>query len=360
MIIVMKKGSTKEQLEDIIKRIKEDGLTPQPKIGEIKTIVMVLGNTAEKSTEPYEALSYVEHVFRVQDKKYEGVSPEYPNQKTIVTVDGLQIGSDKLTLMPGPCALEGKTQIKDSVEQITDLKNSHIGENIEGIIMRGGAFKPRTHADSFQGLKKEGLKLFSQIAHSHGLPIVTEVMDTRDVDFVAQYADILQIGARNSQNYTLLTEVGKTGKPVLLKRAMAGSIDELLGSGSYIVKEGNENLIFCLRGIKGLQENFYRNAVDIPDILYLKNQTRFPIIFDPSHSTGKRDYVIDASNLAVAAGVDGLLIDVHPYPEIALVDAAQQLPPIMAKEFMATVNYAKGAYNELQAMRKNLQSQLSN
>ena len=210
--------------------------------------------------------------------------------------------------------------------------------------MRGGAFKPRTTPNTFQGQREEGLRIFSQIAHENGLPIVTEVMDPRNVGLVSEYADILQIGARNSQNYPLLEEVGRTQKPVLLKRAMSGSVEELLGSGEYVVKHGNENLILCLRGIKGPQGNVYRNSVDVPDIAYLKDKTRLPVVFDPSHSTGRRDYVIRVSQMAVIAGVDGLLVDIHPYPEVALVDGPQQLTPMMGRQFMALMQHYKSAY----------------
>ena len=344
MIIILKKGAKEEQIAELERKIIADGLRPQTIKGDIKTTVNVLGDTAQKSTEPYESLPYVEGVFRVQDKVYKRVTKEFPEEKTIVQVNGIKIGSEKLTLMPGPCAIEGEEQIIDSVDLQVKVRDNHSGEHIEGTIMRGGAFKPRTSPDTFRGMKKEGLIIFSQYAHSKGLPIVTEVMDPRHVELVAQYADILQIGARNSQNYTLLEEVGRTRKPVLLKRAMAGSIDELLRSADYIVKEGNENLILCLRGVKGLQDGAYRNNPDIADVPYLKDKTRLPIIFDPSHSTGKRDYVIPMSILAVAAGVDGILIDIHPYPDVALVDKAQQLPPQMAVAFMHIVNHYKGAY----------------
>ena len=344
MIIVTRKGIKPEELEELVKLIESQDLTAKINPGETKTVVNVIGNTAEKSIEPYERLPYVEHVYRIQDRKYHGVTKDFPDEKIVVQVDGIRIGSDKLTLMPGPCAIEGNEQLTDSVKLIKDLKVNNMGENIEGVIMRGGVYKPRTSPDTFQGLKKEGLIRFSQIAHSYGLPIVTEVLDPRDVELVAQYADILQIGARTSQAFSLLIEVGKSKKPVLLKRAMGGSIEELLHSAEYILKEGNENLILCLRGIKGMQDNVYRNAIDAPDIVYLKDKVRVPIIFDPSHSTGERNYVIPISNLAVVAGADGLLVDVHPYPEVALVDAKQQLTPAMAIQFMQQVNHFKGAY----------------
>jgi len=352
MIIILKKGTTEEQIADLEVKIRADGLRPQTIKGDIKTTVNVLGNTAQKSTEPYESLPYVERVFRVQDKIYKRVTKEFPEEKTIIQVNGLKIGSDRLTLMPGPCTLEGKEQIIDSVDGIVNLRDNHSGEHIEGFFIRGGAFKPRTSPNTFQGMKKEGLIFFSQYAHSKGLPIVTEVMDPRDVELVAQYADIIWVGARSSQNFPLLEEVGKSKKPVMLKRAMAGSIEELLGSAEYIVKEGNENLILCLRGVKGLQDGAYRNNPDIADIPYLKDKTRLPIIFDPSHSTGKRDYVIPMSILAVAAGADGLLVDVHPYPEIALVDGHQQLPPKLAIAFMHAVNHYKGTYRQWVEMSK--------
>ena len=351
MIIVLRKGTTKEQIKDVVRRIEADGLEAKLQKGKIKTVINVIGNTAEKSIEPYEALPYVEVVFRVQEKKYRGISRENGEPHNLVIVSGVRIGSDKLTLMLGPCALEGKEQIVDSVKLITDLRDNHSGENIEGVIIRGGAYKPRTSPDTYQGMGADGLKLFSEIAHSRGLPIATEVLDTRDVEFVAQHTDLLWVGARNSQNYPLLKEVGKAGKPVMLKRAMGGSIEELMGSANYIIKHGNEHVILCLRGIKGPQDNVYRNSVDIADIPYLKAKARVPVIFDPSHSTGKRDFVIAVSKQAVVGGVDGLLVDVHPYPESAIVDAAQQLNPTIAAEFMYLMNHYKGAYRLEQKTR---------
>lgn len=357
MIISLKKGTTQEQLDELVGKIEADGLEAKVIPGETKTVVNVIGDTAEKSTEPYESLPYVDQVFRITERRYAGVTKEHLGQKTIVKVGDISIGSDLLTIMGGPCALEGPEQIRDSVELARDVRDNHQDENIEGYVMRGGAYKPRTSPDSFQGQKKEGLIHFSQLAHEYGLPIITEVMDPRDVEFVAEYADILQIGTRNAQNFPLLTEVGKSSKPVLLKRGFGNSIDEFLGASNYIAREGNQNIILCLRGTVPMKGSVYRFQPDIADIVYLRERVSTPIAFDPSHSSGDRDLVIPLSKLAVTAGADALLVDIHPYPEIALMDADQQLPPKMADQFMQVVNLYKGVYRQEQRLLTELQSQ---
>jgi 3-deoxy-7-phosphoheptulonate synthase len=348
MIISLKKGTKRREISEVVRKVEEEGLKSEVKAGKTKSIIHVIGDTAKKSEEPYYAFNCVEGVLRVTPRKYRRVSKNNQDDKYLVKVDNFYVGSGKLTLMIGPCALEGEEQIKDSVGLINKIKRTYVDNkprsNIAGIVMRGGAFKPRTDPNSFQGMKKEGLKYFADMAHSYGIPIVTEVMDTRDVGLVATYADILQIGTRNAQNFNLIEEAGKTGKPVLLKRGMGNSLNEFLGAANYIAKSGNENIILCLRGVKGMQDEVYRFNPDLVDAIELSQRVRTPIAFDPSHSGGDKKYVSDLGRLAVMAGVDALLADVHPYPEIALVDPKQQLTPQMGRKFTKEMNFYKGAY----------------
>ncbi len=313
MIIVMKQGAKKDNIENVINLIEENKLKPVPLYGTERTVIAVIGDERILHIDSLRALPDVEKVMEVL-KPYKLASLEFHPERTIVKVDGVEIGKD-IVVMAGPCSVESKEQI---IETANEVKKAGAK------ILRGGAFKPRTSPYSFQGLGEEGLKLLNQAKEETGLPIITEVMDTRNVELVRKYADILQIGARNMQNYDLLKEVGKSKHPVLLKRGMSATINEWLMSAEYIMAEGNHNVILCERGIRTF-ENSTRNTLDLNAVPAIKELTHLPIIVDPSHGTGKYNLVGPMSKAAIAAGADGLLIEVHPNPEKSVSDADQTI-----------------------------------
>ena len=324
MIIVLRPDATPEQVDYIIKRVEKLGLKTMISKGAERTIIGVIGPEDILRVQPLEVFPGVEKVMPVL-APYKLVSRDFKPQDTVVEITKeVKIGTKEVIVIAGPCSIESKEQLLLVAKQM---------KSAGGKILRGGAFKPRTSPYSFQGLGKEGLKILKEVSEEVGLPTITEVMDTRDVELVSQYADILQIGARNMQNFDLLKEIGQTKKPVLLKRGLSATIKELLMSAEYILSGGNFNVILCERGIRTFEEAT-RNTLDLSAIPVIKQLSHLPVIVDPSHATGKWNLVAPLSKAAVACGADGLLIEVHPKPEEALSDGPQQLVPEKFSELM--------------------------
>ncbi len=316
MIIVLKKDVTQQEIDHIVERVEATGLSVIISKGKERTIIGVIGDESLLETVPLEALPGVEKVMPVL-KPYKYVSREFKPESTVIEVEGRKIGAERVQVIAGPCSVETEALLMDCAERV---KKS--GANF----LRGGAFKPRTSPYSFQGLGEEGLKYLKKAKEKTGLPVVSELMDPRDTELLCEYVDIIQIGARNMQNFRLLTEVGKTGKPVLLKRGLSATIKEWLMSAEYIASQGNTNIILCERGIRTF-ETATRNTLDLSAVPVLKEETHLPVIVDPSHATGKWDLVAPLAKAAVAVGADGLMIEVHSDPENALCDGAQSLKP---------------------------------
>jgi len=317
MIIVLKPEASEQEINHIIEKVKKLGLTPHVSKGTERTIIGVIGPEEILQVTPLEVFPGVEKVMPVL-APYKLVSKEFKREGTIIDLGkGVKIGGKRIVVMAGPCAIE-------NLETLVDI--ARLVKEAGATVLRGGAFKPRTSPYSFQGLGEEGLKYLKKAGDELGLVTVTEVMDSRDVGLVANYADILQIGARNMQNFNLLKEVGLTKKPVLLKRGLSSTIKELLMSAEYIMAGGNFNVILCERGIRTF-EDATRNTLDISAVPVVKSLSHLPIIVDPSHAAGKWGLVPALSKAAVAAGADGLIIEVHTHPEDAKSDGVQSLIP---------------------------------
>ena len=315
MIISMKLHSTKEEIEQVCERIRDFGYKIHAIEGEERVVIAAVGiGDTTVCLEAVEAMPQVEKAVRIS-APYKFVSKEYRTERTRIRVDDCEIGGDEFIVMAGPCSVESEKQIMQAAEGV-----ARAGAKL----LRGGAFKPRTSPYDFQGLEEEGLKLLAKAKRATGLGIITEVMSDRDVDLVADYADVLQIGARNMQNFALLKTLGKCNRPVLLKRGMSSTIKELLMSAEYVVAHGNPNVILCERGIRTF-ETVTRNTCDIAAIAALGELTHLPVILDPSHATGKRSLVPALARAGVAIGADGLIVEVHPAPEKAVSDGAQSL-----------------------------------
>jgi len=317
MIIVLRPDATDEQINHIIEKVEKLGLKPHVSRGTQRTIIGVIGPEDILRVTPLEAFPGVETVMPVL-APYKLVSREFKSQDSVIDLGrGVQLGGKKIVVMAGPCAIE-------NIETLGVI--ARLIKKAGATVLRGGAFKPRTSPYSFQGLGEEGLKILNKVGNELDLSTVTEVMDPRDVELVARYADILQIGARNMQNFNLLKEVGQTKKPVLLKRGMSSTIKELLMSAEYILSGGNFNVILCERGIRTF-EDFTRNTLDISAVPAVEQLSHLPVIVDPSHAAGKWGLVPALSKAAVASGADGLIIEVHSHPEDAVSDGAQSLIP---------------------------------
>jgi len=317
MIIEMRKGTTAEEIDEVVQKAKSLGFGVQLNLGTDKAVVAILGSdTGKLSTDIFAVLPGVEYVARIM-KPYKLASRGFKVENTVVTVDDVHIGGDAFVVMAGPCAVEKEDQL---------LTAARIVKEAGASILRGGAFKPRTSPFSFQGLEKRGLEMLADARKKYGMPIVTEVVDTGSVNLVAHYSDILQIGARNMQNYSLLTAVGLTNRPVVLKRGLSSTITEWLTAADYILAQGNSNVILCERGIRTFEDSI-RFSLDISSIAVVKKFSHLPVIVDPSHAAGHHDFVPSIAKAAVAAGADGLLIEVHPNPKEALVDGLQSLTP---------------------------------
>jgi 3-deoxy-7-phosphoheptulonate synthase len=316
MIIITRPDATEEQIDHIVSRIRDWGLRAEVSRGEMRVVIGVIGPEHKIREKPLGAFPGVESVTPVL-KPYKLVSYEFRGTPSKVKIGDVVLGSKEVVLMAGPCSVENE-------DQITTIANSI--REAGARILRGGAFKPRTSPYSFQGLGKVGLQLLAQARRESGLPIITEVMDTKDLDLVCEYADCLQVGARNMQNFSLLREVGRTRLPVMLKRGMAASIKDLLMSAEYILSEGNFNVLLCERGIRTF-ETMTRNTLDLNAVPVLKSETHLPIVVDPTHGIGIRQFVPAMALAAVAAGADAIMIEVHNAPELAKSDGEQSLLP---------------------------------
>ena len=317
MLVVMQHGATTEQVDRVVKTIEEMGYQARPMPGAQRTAVGVVGNDGRVDSSRIESLDGVAQVIHVT-KPYKQVSREWRQENTIVTIaPGVRFGGTEVQLIAGPCSVESEQQIVTAARQVAAAGAT---------ALRGGAFKPRSSPYSFQGLGRKGLELLALARAETGLPIVTEALDEEGAHVVAEYADCIQIGARNMQNYSLLRAVGRLRKPVLLKRGMAATINDLLLSAEYILAEGNDQVILCERGIRSF-DNITRNLFDLTAIPLVQRLSHLPMIADPSHGTGLRDKVTPMARAAVAAGADGIMVEVHPTPDRAMSDGGQSLYP---------------------------------
>ncbi|CAA9366987.1 MAG: 2-keto-3-deoxy-D-arabino-heptulosonate-7-phosphate synthase I beta [uncultured Gemmatimonadetes bacterium] len=317
MLVVMRHDATPEEIQGVVDTMEDMGYEARPMPGKQRTAIGLVGNDGKVNSDRLESLSGVMEVIHVT-QPYKQVSREWRDEPTVITLDnGTRIGGDEVVVMAGPCAVESEAQILSIARRLRDAGAT---------ILRAGAFKPRTSPYAFQGMGEPGLRLLARAREETGMAIVTEAVDAESLDLVAEHADIVQIGARNMQNFSLLRRAGRSGKPILLKRGMAATVKDLLMSAEYILAEGNGRVILCERGVKGF-DTHTRNLLDLTAIPVVKSLSHLPIIADPSHGTGLRAKVIPMARAAVAAGADGLMIEVHPDPERAMSDGAQSLFP---------------------------------
>ncbi len=316
MIIILKQGASTQEVADVVARVEELGFRAHLSQGEERTIVGVIGDERRVDPVVFEMLPGVDHCVPIL-RPFKLASRDLRPENTVIRLNGARLGSDEVVIMAGPCAVESRDQLLETAWAVKEAGAR---------ILRGGAYKPRTSPYTFQGLGQEGLELLAEAREATGLPIVTEVIAPHDVPVVAEYADILQIGARQMQNFSLLHAAGESGRPVLLKRGIMSTMEELLMSAEYILTHGNYRVLLCERGIRTF-ETYTRNTLDINAVPMLKELTHLPVIVDPSHGTGQWRLVPATARAAVAAGADGLLIEVHPHPDQALSDGAQSLTP---------------------------------
>ena len=316
MIIVMKPSATQEEIDRVKEKIESSGLKTHLSTGEDVTIIGIIGDKSKIATLELTHLNGVEKTVHITEK-YKLVSRNFHPADSIIDCDGIKIGGNEIVVMAGPCAVESEEQLFEAAESV---------KKSGAKFLRGGAFKPRTSPYDFQGLAEDGLKLLRKAADKFDLKVVTEIIDQNDVALVEKYSDMLQVGARNAQNFQLLKALGKSHKPVLLKRGLSETISEWLNAAEYIMSGGNENVIFCERGIR-TYETYTRNTLDLSAVCAIKNLSHLPIIVDPSHGTGRWEMVIPMSRAGIAAGADGLIVEVHPHPEVAWSDGAQSLTP---------------------------------
>jgi len=315
MIVEMSKGASRQQVDHVVDRAHAMGFEVQLNLGTEKTVVAILGSdTGKTSTDMFAVLPGVESVSRVM-KPYKLASREFHPQSSIVNVNGVEIGGQRLVIMAGPCAVESEQQLMETAKAVKRFGAS---------IVRGGAFKPRTSPFSFQGLEKKALKMLAKVKTELGIPVITEVLDIQNIEVIARHADILQVGARNMQNFALLKELAKMRHPILLKRGLSATVTEWLTAADYLLAEGNQQVILCERGIRTFEDST-RFSMDISSIAVIKRFSHLPVIVDPSHAAGHFAYVPSIARAAIAAGADGLLIEVHLNPEEALVDGLQSL-----------------------------------
>jgi 3-deoxy-7-phosphoheptulonate synthase len=316
MMIVMKEEATEAEIGHVVERIEQVGCSAHISKGELLTVIGAIGDRDRVASLGLEGAPGVDHLVPIL-KPYKLASAQFrKGERTVVEVDGRRVGGEHFGLIAGPCTVESREQTLEVARAVNDA----------GVAMlRGGAYKPRTSPYAFQGLGVEGLRLLQEAKDQTGLPIVTEVMDVRDIPDVVEVADVVQVGARNMQNYTLLTELGRAGLPVLLKRGLTATLEELLMASEYILKEGNERVMLCERGIRTF-ETAYRFTLDLLAVPVLREMTHLPIVVDPSHAAGRRDLVKPMSLAAAAAGADGIIVEVHPEPEQAICDGPQALP----------------------------------
>jgi 3-deoxy-7-phosphoheptulonate synthase len=323
MIIVLRPNSTDEQIKHVVDRIEELGFVPHVSKGVARTIIGVIGDEQKLQAEPLQAIEGVENVVPIM-KPYKLASREFRPEESVFDIKGVKVGGGHLAMIAGPCAIESEERLFEIAELVRDA-----GANI----LRGGAFKPRTSPYSFQGMGEEGLRILKAAGERFSMPVVTEVMDPRQVDLVEKYTDIFQIGARNMQNFDLLKEIGKTRTPVLLKRGMSATVKDLLMSAEYVMAQGNLQVILCERGVRSFEEST-RNMLDLSAVPNVKGLSHLPIIVDPSHATGRPDLIPAMSRASIAAGADGVHIEVHSCPEKALSDGPQALLPQQYEQLM--------------------------
>ena len=323
MLVVMQQGATEDQIDSVIERLTELGFDVHRSTGVVHTVLGGVGGKEEFDLDVFELMDGVKEAHRISSP-YKLASRSFKPGGTVVKIRDVDIGGERVVVMAGPCSVENR----DQIERSADIVASGGAR-----VIRGGAFKPRSSPYAFQGLGEEGLRMLREAADRNGLLVASEVMDQTQIPLLMQYADILQVGARNMQNFTLLRELGKLRKPILLKRGISATIEELLLSAEYIMSGGNYDVILCERGIRTF-ETYTRNTMDISAIPVVKKLSHLPIVADPSHGTGRRDKVIPMARAAVAAGADGLLVEVHPEPDRALSDGAQSLRPEQFQEMM--------------------------
>ncbi|WP_429949839.1 3-deoxy-7-phosphoheptulonate synthase [Enterococcus sp. AZ101] len=339
MIVIMKSEATKAQIKSVIERVKKEGLEVHLSEGKEQTIIGLVGDTRKMQDVAFNSYDGVENAVRIS-LTYKLTSREFHPENTVVNVDGVKIGDGSMTMMAGPCSIESSDQIREC---------ARIAKAGGATILRGGAFKPRTSPYAFQGLEEEGLKYIRQAADEFDMKVITEVMDEAHIDMIAEYSDILQIGARNMQNFKLLQAVGKTGKPIGLKRGISGTIDEWLNAAEYIAAQGNFNVIFIERGIR-TYETATRNTLDLSAVPLIKKLSHFPIIVDPSHGVGIWDLVPSMARAGVAAGADGLIVEIHPNPINAWSDGPQSLNEKTYMRMMEEVHIIEKAMKEINAL----------
>ncbi|WP_321995035.1 3-deoxy-7-phosphoheptulonate synthase [Clostridium butyricum] len=332
MIVVLKQKAKKEQIERLTKQIEAKGLKVNPVIGTEKSVLGLVGDTTQVDPSSIEASEIVESVMHVQEP-FKKANRLFHPENTIIDVNGVKIGGKKIAVIAGPCSVESEEQIVEIAKEVKEL-----GANF----LRGGAFKPRTSPYAFQGLKYEGLELLKKAKAKTGLPIVTELMSPYDIETFVENVDVIQVGARNMQNFDLLKELGKTNKPILLKRGLSATIEEWLMSAEYIMAGGNENVILCERGIRTF-ETYTRNTLDLSAVPAVKKLSHLPVVIDPSHSAGKYWMVEPLAKAAVAVGADGLIIEVHNDPANALCDGPQSIKPEKFAKLMEELRVIAGA-----------------
>jgi len=325
MIVEMKRGASQAEVDQVVERARSFGFDVQLNLGTEKVVVAVLGSdTGKVQTDAFAVLPGVQSVTRVM-KPYKLASREFHPRPSRVNVSGVEIGGQRIVVMAGPCAVETESQLIETAAAVQECG---------GLILRGGAFKPRTSPFSFQGLGKEGLEMLSKVKREFGLPIITEVVDVHDIELMVEHADIIQVGARNMQNFSLLKELSKLKHPVLLKRGLSATVTEWLTAADYLMAGGNRRVVLCERGIRTFEDSI-RFSMDISSIPVIKSVSHLPVIVDPSHAAGRAEYVPGLAKAAIAAGADGLLIEVHPDPSQALVDGLQSLNIPAFKKLMA-------------------------
>ena len=315
MMIVMKEGASQAEIDAVVKRVESVGAHAHISAGELVTVIGAIGDREHVANLGLDGAPGVDHLVPIL-KPYKLASLQYRReQRTVLEIDGRRIGGDHFATIAGPCTVESREVLLDAARTVRDAGAQ---------FLRGGAYKPRTSPYSFQGLGEAGLRLLAEAKTETGLPIVTELMDVRDLEPVLEVADVVQLGARNMQNYSLLTEVGRAGKPVLLKRGLSATLEELLMAAEYVLKEGNEQVMLCERGIRTYEPS-YRFTLDLMAVPVLRELTHLPIVIDPSHAAGKRSLVEPLSLAAAAAGADGIIVEIHPTPEEAVCDGPQAL-----------------------------------
>jgi 3-deoxy-7-phosphoheptulonate synthase len=332
MILVIRPEASLEQIEHVIERVRELGFTPHVSRGESRTIVGVIGDETKPQAENFSAIPGVEQVLNIM-KPFKLASREFHKADSVVYVGKVRIGGGSLAMIAGPCAVESY-DVMDAIAKYVKAGGANI--------LRGGAFKPRTSPYAFQGMGEDGLKILRDVGQKYDMPIVTEVMDPRQVELVVKYADMLQIGARNMQNFDLLKECGKTRTPVLLKRGMSATVKDLLMSAEYVLAEGNKDVVLVERGVRSFEDST-RNMLDMSAVPNVKGQSHLPIIVDPSHATGRPDLIPSMCRASVAAGADGVHVEVHNCPEKALSDGPQALLPHQFLDLMGDLRRLAGA-----------------